>query len=534
MAIAPSQLVSAAAAPAGNPAQRESPSPGMAQTASRGMVWMMLQTVVLKAAGSLSQIVLAYFLVPEEWGLVGLASTVMFIAGLIQQGGLRQVLVSRQKSFRLWSGQAVWLSMALGIASALFVAAVSPFTAQFYQQPKLIPIMGILAVGLMLDSLLVVPIATMQASLRFKQLAALNTVTNLCQLTFQVILAALDFGAYSIVVPKLFVILVAAVFVWRISGTPMPGRVRVSRWRFLLCGSVYVLVGLFFFNLSTQAVVASVGKSFDAATAGLYVFAYNLSFQTVTLITLQMEGVLFASLSKMQDQPERQLQGFVRATRLLAMLAMPLCMAQAAVADPLIKLIFKPAYHPAIVLVQILSVAMAFHAALIPTGSFMQAQGRFRAYSFLGAGYALAIGVFLTIGILVHDLVTMAALVACGSIFAGTCTFIVSSRGVPGSNPPSVFKAATLLVPTALIAAISFGVPAFFVQRSGLPETVPYLILRTAIIGIAGSVTCLLAFYTLLRRDLLDIAFLARTMLKRGKGSVAAPSLGNDLTPTLP
>src|SRR5439155_9904086 len=92
-------------------------------------------------------------------------------------------------------------------------------------------------------------------------------------------------------------------------------------------------------------------------------------------------------------EPARQLQGFLRAVRALAAVAVPVCVLQAAVAGPVVRLIFSPRADPgkwyaAIPVLQVLSLGMAFKAVGMPTSNLLQAQGRFKLYLKLTAVYA--------------------------------------------------------------------------------------------------------------------------------------------------
>ena len=65
----------------------------------------------------LGQIMLAWYLMPADFGMIGLALTVSGFAGLAQQTGAREILIRRQANFRRWVTPAFWMSLSAGLLS---------------------------------------------------------------------------------------------------------------------------------------------------------------------------------------------------------------------------------------------------------------------------------------------------------------------------------------------------------------------------------------------------------------------------------
>src|SRR5207237_1180402 len=104
------------------------------------------------------------------------------------------------------------------------------------------------------------------------------------------------------------------------------------------------------------------------------------STQSLQVVAINIAAVLLPSLAKIQDEPQRLLSAFSRAAKVMTVLAVPACLLQAAVADPLIRLAFKDQWFGAIPLVQILSVGWLAFAVKLSADSLLKAQGRFTAY----------------------------------------------------------------------------------------------------------------------------------------------------------
>jgi O-antigen/teichoic acid export membrane protein len=87
--------------------------------------------------------------------------------------------------------------------------------------------------------------------------------------------------------------------------------------------------------------------------------------------------VLFPALSRLREDRPRQARAFLRASRLFMLVGVPLCLWQAAVADPAMRWLFEPEWAAAIPLVQLLSLSSSLRLPLGPAAGMIKAQGRF-------------------------------------------------------------------------------------------------------------------------------------------------------------
>lgn len=356
------------------------PGDNLARRTAHGLVWLVMQTVGAKIIGMAGQFVLAWLLYPQDFGLWGMAMAVIGFTSLIQQAGLREILIYRQHHYRGWANTAFWMSLMLGVLGAA-ITLVAAFPANwFFKSPRdLIGILLVLAATMPLQSVDLVAEAKLQIEMRFGLLAAVKWMETVVTLALSVLLAWLGFGAYSFVLPRPIVSLARLAVLWKAARPPVRWNAQVARWKFLLRDSLVLLLSNVFLMIQWQGDYLILGRFFDPAVVGLYFMAFNLSIQTMQLFTGNLSGVLFPALSKLKEDPRRQIRAFLDATRMLALGAVPLCFIQMAAADPGVRLFFQDAkWQGCIPALQALSIGMAFRVVSSPGGSLIQAQGRFR------------------------------------------------------------------------------------------------------------------------------------------------------------
>ncbi len=363
------------------------------------MVMMVMQSGITKICTVLSQFVLMWVLMPEDFGLVVIAFMCSTIPELVRQGGLKEVLIQRHVHFRRWATPAFWMSICLGMAGGLLMAAAAPLVAKLYGEPRLAGLLWILAMQLPVDSLNVVPLAQLHGQMRFRLIAIVAFCQSAGMVVLSILMALVGFGPYSILLPRLLVAVGMAIFFWTLLRPPVRMKPQVRRWRFLFKDGWMVIAANGFVLLAHYTGYFVLSVLYAPAVVGLYSVAFNNSTQSIRLITQHMGDVLFPALSSIQHDPVRQVRAFLRALRVLACIAGPACLMQAALADPAIRALFREHWYGAIPFLQILSIGMAARAISWPANALLQAQGRFNVRMKISLISLLLLAVMVAIGV---------------------------------------------------------------------------------------------------------------------------------------
>ncbi|HEV8292754.1 MAG TPA: lipopolysaccharide biosynthesis protein, partial [Tepidisphaeraceae bacterium] len=364
------------------PALPRPQSSTLAQKTVSGFFWLTAQTLGSKLVNMVGQVILARLLLPEAWGLVGEAYAITAFAILIQQAGLREILIQRQDHFRRWANPAFWMSLTLGCMGALVMVILAPVAAWMYEDSRLLGLVLLLALSTPFSGLDIVPDARLTTELRFRYLAWVKWLTAVGTMGLSIVFAKCKpgWGAYAFVLPLPIITLLRLALLWSAARPPIRLHLHFRRWKYLMNDSVTLFLANFCNTITWNGDYIILGIMHDAKTVGIYFFAFNLATQTMQVFTQNLIGVLFPALSKLQDNIAHQTRAFLRATELLAIIGVPLCLLQAALAGPAINILFNSWWQPMIRVLQLLSIGMAVRLVASPGGALIQAQGRFKTY----------------------------------------------------------------------------------------------------------------------------------------------------------
>ncbi len=326
---------------------------GLGHRIATGATWIVLQRLAVRVIGLVSTIILARLLVPEDFGLIALATTMLAVLETLLELGFDLALIQKQSCDRAQYDTAWTLSIARGVLTALlFVAAAYPL-ADFYNEPRLAPVVLWLAAVAVMSGFQNIGIVEFRMELQFEREFRLLVISKIA--AFVVTLAlAWYWRDYRALVAG---ILTGKAVNFILSYTMHPYRPRLSlkgvtpflhfsKW--LLLNNMIVLIRQ---RMDTFVV----GKMSSAGALGHYAVAYEISNLATTELIWPISRALFPGFAKMQGNPARLADGFVASLGIMFFLGAPLAVGVGLVAEHIVRIFLGAPWMPAVPLIQVLS-----------------------------------------------------------------------------------------------------------------------------------------------------------------------------------
>jgi lipopolysaccharide exporter len=114
---------------------------------TRGAAWMVLYRLVDRSLGLVSTLFLARLLVPADFGLVAMATSLIAILELLNAFGLDVALIQRANAERVHFDTVWTLNVLAGLTIAALLVLLSWPMSLFYHEPRLVALMCVLALG---------------------------------------------------------------------------------------------------------------------------------------------------------------------------------------------------------------------------------------------------------------------------------------------------------------------------------------------------------------------------------------------------
>ncbi len=352
--------------------------PSLGRRAARGVSWLLLQSLAGKVSGVAGTLVLGWLLMPEAFGLIGLALSVSIFVSLVSQAGLREVLTQRHRKPHLWVTPGFWLSVMTGLTGMLILLGVAPIVARLYGEPALVGLLSVLAATTLMHNLGVAADAQLHGQLRFGLLGSFGVINVVGKTLLTIALAFIGFGAYSIVIPGLVFATITAIVYWYHAPVRPAWSLQAHRWKHLVGASVFVFGATGFYTLMTQSGPIFLGVFQTTAAVGMFYFAYALALQPLMILGHAVRRVLLPTLARLNDDPARQALALERSTRLLMLAVIPLAWFQIPLAHDFMSAVFPERWAPAAIILQMLSIAIPLRTLGWTGGAALQAQARYK------------------------------------------------------------------------------------------------------------------------------------------------------------
>lgn len=478
------------------------------QAAVTGAMWTSSSVVVVTVLQLLQVTILARVLDPADFGLMALVLLVYgFVQAFVDMGVGNAVIHFKDLDKRHLSS-VYWLNVVVGAVLFLAVAGAAPWIALFFEDPRLVGLLRLTAVGF-----LVVPAGQLhqvllQRELRFNELAKVEVVSAVAGIAAAVGTALSGVGAYAIVWGMLASALVRAILVAR-AGM----RTWRPEWRFRFDRELAPVFSFGMYQMGQRSVnyfsgrldYLVLGKFFGAETLGAYSLAYQLVLMPLERINPIVNRVAFPIFAKRQDDDAGLRRGYVEVGKVLSLASFPLLAGAALLASLLIPVVFGDQWVLAVQLLPLLAFVGLFKGLTNPSGSILMAKGRadvgFK-WNLVVAAVNLVVflvavrhGVFVFAGVFV--LLTAA-------YFLVMLRILRSLVGLRMRDYLSTIGRAAL--PTLLMALLVGGLDALL--RDALPPA-PLLGMLVASGAIAYA-ACLLAFERTYLKDLLRMVRASR------------------------
>lgn len=348
--------------------------PEIGRRMARASAWMILQRLAWRVTGLATTIIMARILVPEDFGLVAIATTVFGVIDALSQFGFDRALIRNQNAGREHYDTAWTLSILRSTIAGLVLWSGAGFAADFFEDERLADIVKVLAVVAFIRGFQNVGVVNFQKQLWFGQDLKFRLYARAGFFVTVVALGLLwrDYWALVAGICAEYVLLVALSYVMH----DYAPRLSLKAWREILGFSKWILANNVITFLNTRLDYFVVSKVAGAETLGFYSVANQLSTMASSAITAPATHSMFPGFAKVADERARLADLYLKSVGILTMIAMPAAVGVACLAEPVVMVLFGQQWLQAVPLVQVLALYGIVRVTFGNATSVMLAAGR--------------------------------------------------------------------------------------------------------------------------------------------------------------
>jgi O-antigen/teichoic acid export membrane protein len=352
------------------------PNPELRAQVVRGVGWKVLSQAVLQASKIVVALVLARLLAPHDYGLAGMVLVFSSLVFVFSDLALGSALVQRRTLSERDRSTVFWASAGLGLLFTVVGVATSGPLASFYGEQDVQPLFAALSLSFFVTALGTTQKAILTRDMDFRRLELRFVGATLAGAAVGIAVAATGGGAWAIIGQQLAIAVISTALLWTSCAWRPQLVFSPASLRALGGFSANVFGTRVLFYASRNADNLLVGRFLGASALGAYALAYNLMLMPIERIAGPIQEVLFPAFSRLQDQPRRLGQTWLRVNRAVAAITLPTLLGLIILAPEFVRVVLGDKWAPAIPVLQILAWAGLLQSLQRLNSSVLQARNR--------------------------------------------------------------------------------------------------------------------------------------------------------------
>lgn len=304
-----------------------------------------------------SVIISRYFLAPAEIGLFSVALAAALLLSILQDFGLTRYIAGHPEADEATIRTCTVIAVLFSLVIAGAILLIAWPASWFYAEPRLAPILALIAASYLFTPWSIVPVALLQRALDFRGVFFANAGSALANAVVALTLAWLGFSAAALAWAMIAQAAVKAVIAQAQRPTPLhwPPSLKGARpiLSFGSASSVLFVSGA----LGVRSPDLIVGRMLGMAAVGLYSRGSALAAQLHMLVIGAIGGIFYPAFARLRDEGQPLGPAYERVVAAHGAIVWPAMALIAVMAEPVIRLLYGDAWVGAAPLLSWLALA---------------------------------------------------------------------------------------------------------------------------------------------------------------------------------
>jgi len=339
--------------------------------------------------GFISTLILARLLAPEDFGIIAMASLVVGLVDAFLALGVHVALIQNNNADQAHYNTAWTLRLAqLSIAAALIFLA-APHAAVYFNDPRIIPVLRFMAVGMLLMGIENIGIVSFQKEMRFGMDFQFAFVKRIAAFVITITAAWVLKNYWALVIGNLAGRAIGVVLSYQMHS--MRPRFSLEKVKEIFSFSQWMLVSSIAAYLNRSLDNMLVGRHENATVVGGYTLANEISAMPTTEVLAPLNRVLFPAFVEAKKNLDELKRLYLLAQGVQSLIGMAAGVGLALVANEAVAVLLGDKWMFVVPFVQILALAYVIESIATSAGYVLITLGRVRSAAFVSL---LQVGLF--------------------------------------------------------------------------------------------------------------------------------------------
>lgn len=326
-----------------------------------GLYWSFGGRIAYMAIGLITNIILARFLGPEVFGIMGILIFFLVVSKVLVESGLSGALVRKKTPTEEDYSTIFIFNLILALIIYIIIYMSAELISEFYNDESLIYLLRVVAFVIIIDAFRIVQDVKLVKNLDFKTKSKLEFIAICISSVAGIVFALYGFGVWSLVITQISSSLILSVLLWITQGG-------LKKYVF----STLSFMSLYKFGVNTTAsnILNTAfdniynlvfAKYFSITQTGLFFQARKLQEIPTGLIQSTLMGVAFSALSQLQENETKFNKLYISMNETLSVVMGFISLIIFFYAEEIITMLYGDAWFEAAFFLKVLILTSFFH-----------------------------------------------------------------------------------------------------------------------------------------------------------------------------
>lgn len=372
---------------------------GSGRRFNRAVRWNALSKLATRFMQFFVTIALARLLAPRDFGLYGMTSIVTGIVVMFAEFGFAYALIQKLEITDDDVCTAMSMSVLLGTTVTLVCLIAAPLVAGVFREAAVTTPLRAASLGMFIVAFAITPRALLGRRMDFRSIAVADMTGSVIYGVVSVGLALAGAGIWSLVAGALSMSLAQAVVLWLRAKYRFRPKLSRESLRALVPFGARMFGSNFVDFLRGNLDYFVLGRGLGPAALGIYTIAFKTADFPRQRMASIIGDVALPVMSSVQEHDAKLRSEYRRAVSMTALLTFPVLLGVTALAPQFVSAVYGAKWLAAVPALRIL-LPMGAMLAIAESGSnILIAKGKPEVFLRLAIVYAVAVGVFASIGL---------------------------------------------------------------------------------------------------------------------------------------
>jgi len=353
---------------------------------AKGLLWGGLSNGIQQLLNLVIGIFLARLLSQTDYGLVGMLAIFTALGTTLQEGGFIGALNKRDNATYNDFNAVFWTSLAISSAIYIILFFSAPLIADFYGEPRLVPLARYIFLSFVISSLSTAPRAYLFRNMMVRETSIMTIISLAVSGVVAVVMAYCGLAYWGIATQTVvYITLIAAQSFYFAHWRPSL-KVNFQPIREMIGFSSRLIITNVFNIINQNIFSVILGRLYKPSDVGNYTQANKWNTMGSSLISNMIYGVAQPVFKQVETDRERQKAVLRKMLRFTALVTFPLMLGLALVAREFIIILITEKWLESATIMQMLCVAGAFMPIATLFGNLIISRGHSSVYMWCTIG----------------------------------------------------------------------------------------------------------------------------------------------------